>query len=104
MKRLLLLVTVSMLLAMWLLSAWELAQASASATVLTIRVAPATPLPTPNRIANLDGNDRIVDIPFRPALPRADFQESRPEHDRLERPAAGTPIFCDSIEQQRLIR
>jgi hypothetical protein len=111
MKRLLLLVTVSMLLAMWILTAWEVAQAASSTPVsigpISVSTVP-TPMPTTRssaiRFVNSDGKHRIPDHNFRRHGSQPVIDWDRFEADRHEQPAAGAPIFFDPIEQRRLIR
>jgi hypothetical protein len=96
MKRLLLVVSFSMLLAMWILSAWEIAQAARIARVPSLR-------PAPIPLVNLDGSHRFSP----PALHKAPISREDPirfEADLLGRPEPTAPIFADPIEQRRLIR
>jgi hypothetical protein len=103
MKRLLLLVAVSMLLAMWILSAWEAARAASSAQLSvgdTTASTVAIPVPTSRSTAfpfvHWDGKHGIPDQP--------DIDWDRFDADRHGRPAAGAAIFFDPIERRRLIR
>jgi hypothetical protein len=97
MKRLLLLVTVSLLLAMWILSVWELAQAAAAAPAPTARV-------TTFRLANLDGNHRIMTRELWRSRSPIGFDTNRLTFDQNERQPAGTPILADPLELRRLLR
>ena len=97
MKRLLLLFTVSLLLAMWILSAWELVQAAAPAPVRTARA-------TTIRFANLDGKHRITDRELRRNRSPFEFDGNRLTFDQHERQVPTTPILADPIELRRLLR
>jgi hypothetical protein len=104
MKRLLLLITVSMLLAMWILSAWEIAQAASSTRLSNGRATASTAPSIRFRPVNLEVNQRITDGRLRPTLPQVDIEGGRLDGDRLERPALTAPILFDPIERHRLIR
>jgi hypothetical protein len=97
MKRILLLVTVSLLLAMWILSAWELVQAAAPSPARTARS-------TTIRLVNLDGKHRIADRELRRNRSPLEFEGNRLTFDQNERQTAGTPILADPLELRRMLR
>jgi hypothetical protein len=94
MKRLLLLVSVSLLLAMWIHSTWESAQATAPAPARTVRTATI-------RLTNIEGNHRITGRSDRSQF---EFDGSRLTFDQNERHAAGAPILADPLELRRTLR
>jgi len=97
MKRLVLLVTVSLPLGMWILSAWAPAQAVAPAPA---RAARATTI----RLTNLDGKHRIADRALRRNRSQFEFDGNRLIFDQNERQAPTAPILADPLELRRLLR
>jgi hypothetical protein len=97
MKRLVFVVTVSLLLAMWILSAWEITQTARASSVPAGRQAIF-------RLIHLDGKSQIMEPDLqRGTLPVVvDYRRLGIDRDAL--PAPSAPILADPIELRRLIR